>query len=109
MKDGVKDLPMAEKIDYGALCDAYETLRFLANSKRLPLLCRIGESEVSAGELAEFVGMRPSALSQHLRQLREAGIVETRRAHRVIYYRLADDKTRRIIALLRELYCPSGG
>jgi len=75
--------------------------------KRNQLLCRIGEDEVSAGDLAELLGMQPSALSQHLRQLKDAGIVETRREHRVIYYKLTDDKTRRIIALLRELYCPA--
>ena len=74
---------MTKEIDYNSLGDACTTLRFLANAKRLPLLCRIGEEEVSAGDLAEFVGMRPSALSQHLRQLKEAGIVEARREHRL--------------------------
>ena len=95
------------KIDYEALNEAIGTLRFLANDKLLPLLCRIGEEEVSAGALAEFVEMAPSALSQHLRRLREAGLVETRRDHRVVYYRLTDSKTKQIIALLQKLYCNS--
>lgn len=82
-------------------------MNFLANRKRLSLLCRIGEEEVSAGELAEFLDMSPSALSQHLRRLKDAGIVETRREHRVIYYRLSDSNTRKIITLLKSIYCPS--
>lgn len=92
-------------IDYDALGKATETLKFMANDKLLPLLCRIGQEEVSAGELAEFVGMSPSALSQHLKRLRESGIVESRREHRVVYYRLADRNTKEIIALLQKLYC----
>jgi len=94
-----------KKINYEALSEATSTLRFLANDKLLPLLCRIGQEEVAAGELAEFVGMTPSALSQHLRRLRDSGLVSARRDHRVIYYRLADDKTRKIIVLLQKLYC----
>ncbi|MCB9991983.1 MAG: winged helix-turn-helix transcriptional regulator [Rhodospirillales bacterium] len=99
---------MTDKIDFSALNQAIGTLRFLANDKLLPILCRIGEEEVPAGELAAFVGMAPSALSQHLRRLREAGLVDTRREHRVIYYRLTDDNTKQIIALLQELYCNNG-
>ncbi len=94
------------KIDYDALQDATKTLRFLANPNLLLILCRIGEEEVAAGELAHFVGMSPSALSQHLKRLRDLNLVATRRDHRVIYYRLADDKLQRIIHLLRDLYCP---
>jgi ArsR family transcriptional regulator len=98
---------MKNSQDYQTLENAYETMKFLANEKRLALLCRIGEEEASAGELAEFLEMAPSALSQHLRRLKEAGIVETRREHRVIYYRLADNNTRKIISLLKEIYCSS--
>ena len=94
-----------DDIDYEALGQALGTLRFLANDKLLPLLCRIGEEEVSAGDLSAFVGMTPSALSQHLRRLREAGLVETRRDHRTIYYRLTDHKAKQIITLLQKLYC----
>lgn len=95
-----------EKIDFDALQEATESLKFLANPKLLPILCRIGGEEVSAGELASFVDMAPSALSQHLKRLRDLNLVSTRREHRVIYYRLADEKMRRVIRLLQELYCP---
>jgi len=95
-----------QQIDYDALRDATKALRFLANPKLLPILCRLGEEEVSAGELARFVGMTPSALSQHLARMKALGVVTARREHRIIHYRLADEKMRRIIDLLQELYCP---
>jgi len=92
-------------IDREGLETAVATLKFLANPKLLPILCRLGQEEVSAGELAEFVDMSPSALSQHLRRLKDQGLVATRRDHRMIYYRLTDDKIRRLITVLQELYC----
>lgn len=95
-----------EQVDYDALGRATKALKFLANPKLLPILCRLGDEEVSAGELAAFVDMTPSALSQHLKKLRDLDLVATRRDHRVIYYRLHDEKLRRIILLLKELYCP---
>jgi len=70
-----------KKIDYQALQEATKTLRLLPNPNLLPILCRIGEEEVPSGEIAEFVGMSPSALSQHLKRLRELQIVTTRRDH----------------------------
>ena len=48
------------------------------------VLVRVGE--LSATELAECVGLRPSALSFHLKDLRQAGLVETRRDGQWIYY-----------------------
>lgn len=95
-----------DKINYEALGAATKSLRFLANPKLLPILCRLGDEEVSAGDLAQFVDMSPSALSQHLKRLRDLEIVSTRRDHRTIYYRLTDDRMRQIISLLQELYCP---
>ena len=48
------------------------------------VLVRVGE--LSATDLAECVGLRPSALSFHLKDLRQAGLVETRRDGQRIYY-----------------------
>ena len=92
-------------VDPAALAEAVDALKFLANPKLLPILCRLGEEEVSAGELAEFADISPSALSQHLRRLKDEGLVSARRDHRHIYYTLTDEKLRKITQLLHELYC----
>lgn len=87
------------------LDEAVHVLKFLANPKLLPILCRLGEEEVSAGELAAYAGLTPSALSQHLRRLKDEGLVEARRDHRHLFYRLTDKNVRRITLLLQKLYC----
>ncbi len=93
-------------IDRDALSQASLTLKYLANPKILMILCRLGEEEVSAGALAEFVEMEASALSQHLRRLKTDGVVTARREHRHLYYRLTDERVRTIITTLQTLYCP---
>lgn len=85
--------------------EAARLLSALGQSKRLMVLCRLVDNEMSVGALAESVGLGQSALSQHLARLRDLGIVATRREAQTIYYRLASDNARRLIGLLYELYC----
>jgi ArsR family transcriptional regulator, cadmium/lead-responsive transcriptional repressor len=53
--------------------------------------------ELAAGELTRRLGAPQPRVSNHLACLRWCGFVDTRRAHRVVYYRLAD---RRVSAML---------
>lgn len=85
--------------------EAARLLSALGQTKRLMVLCRLVDNEMSVGALAEAVGLGQSALSQHLARLRDLGIVATRREAQTIYYRLASDNARRLIGLLYELYC----
>ncbi len=81
-------------------------LRALANERRLMLLCRLIErGECTAGELGQGAGLSPSATSQHLAKMREEGLVDSRREAQCIYYRIADPRTKRLIKLLKDLYC----
>lgn len=87
--------------------EAARLLRLLANEKRLLLLCHmVAEGEMGVGALAEAVGLSQPALSQHLALLREDGLVATRKEAQAVFYRLADTKAARVLALLRDLYCP---
>jgi len=81
-------------------------LRSLGNEKRLMILCQLADGEMSVGNIQSAVGLSQSALSQHLALLREQGIVATRRESQVIYYRIADYATMRVIETLAELFCP---
>jgi DNA-binding transcriptional ArsR family regulator len=45
------------------------------------------QNEVAAGKLAETAGVSQPAVSQHLRALRDAGLVAERKAGRNVYYR----------------------
>ena len=85
---------------------AASLLKAMSNPHRLMVLCRLGASEASVGELQADAGLSQSALSQHLAMLRERKLVETRRAGQTIYYRLADPAVRDVIETLMKIYCP---
>src|SRR5215217_9645480 len=65
--------------------------RALGDPTRLRILGMLqAERELSAGALTRRLGQPQPKVSNHLACLRWCGFVTTRRQHRVIYYRLAD-------------------
>ena len=85
---------------------AARLLRALANERRLLVLCDlVAAGEKSVNDLAANVGLSQSALSQHLALMRDEGLVATRRAGTVIYYRLADPKAEAVLHTLHRLFC----
>lgn len=85
---------------------AARLLRALANERRLMILCQLGDGERSVGELLPIAGLSQSALSQHLKVLRDEGVVTTRRQAQTVWYRIADPAAARVIVTLAEIYCP---
>ncbi len=63
----------------------------LASPVRAALIHRLAVSDHSVGELVEAVGLSQPLVSQHLRTLRQAGLVDTERRGREVRYRLADE------------------
>lgn len=61
----------------------------LAHAKRLELLDLLAQGARSVEELAAASGVGVSSCSAHLQTLREAGLVETRREGKRVYYSLA--------------------
>ena len=55
-----------------------ERLRALANPNRRALLRLVADAERGVGELASSTGLSQPATSQHLKVLREAGLVDVR-------------------------------
>ena len=87
--------------------EAAALLKLLANENRLLILCRlVMEGELSVGNLVEEIGLSQSALSQHLAKMREEGLLATRREAQTIFYRIADQNAARLLALLKDIYCP---
>jgi DNA-binding transcriptional ArsR family regulator len=84
---------------------AEEMLKALANRHRLMILCQLVEGERSVGELARFLDLRDSTVSQHLALLRKDGLVETRREGQTIWYALASAAVRKLVETLYDIYC----
>jgi ArsR family transcriptional regulator, cadmium/lead-responsive transcriptional repressor len=77
--------------------------RTLGNPTRLRILELIRERERPVGELVEQLGTSQPYVSNQLACLRWCGLVTTRREHRTIYYRLADERVDQILALAASL------
>jgi len=86
--------------------EAASLLKAMSNPHRLMILCRLGASEASVGELQADSGLSQSALSQHLAVLRQRSLVGTRRNGQTIYYSLSDPAVRDVIETLMTIYCP---
>ena len=84
---------------------AADLLRQLANANRLLILCHISQEERSVGQLEQDLGIRQPGLSQQLGELRQSGLVKTRRESRSIYYSIADDRAEAVMAMLYEIFC----
>jgi len=76
----------------------------LSNVTRLRILELLADgSELSVSELIEALGQAQSKVSNHLACLRWCGFVETRREHRAVFYRVADERVSAIVSLARAL------
>lgn len=82
-----------------------ELLRTLANQNRLMIVCTLIEGEYSVGELEDMLGIHQPTLSQQLGVLRDAGLVETRRDAKQIFYRLTEEKAARLVGALYDIFC----
>jgi DNA-binding transcriptional ArsR family regulator len=87
--------------DEAALLAKY--FRVLGDRTRLRVLELVAEREHSVGELVELLGESQTKVSNHLACLRWCGFVTTRREHRTIHYRLADQRVAAVIELGRAL------
>jgi ArsR family transcriptional regulator, virulence genes transcriptional regulator len=82
-------------------------LKALANEQRLAILCALMEGPLSVGQLNARIDLSQSALSQHLAVLRERGLVNTEKLSQTVYYRAEDGPARRVLSVLKDIYCPS--
>src|SRR5260370_3516891 len=78
-----------------------ETAGVWASPSRVELLDRLTQGERSVEELSEASRLSIANASQHLQQLRRAGIVSRRRKGRQILYDLADARVLDLMAILR--------
>jgi ArsR family transcriptional regulator len=75
----------------------------VAHAHRLELLELLGQGERSVEALAGKAELSIANTSQHLQQMRRAGIVSARREGKFVFYQLADDAVLDLLAALRRL------
>ncbi|MEH6697771.1 MAG: metalloregulator ArsR/SmtB family transcription factor [Brevundimonas sp.] len=85
--------------------EAADLLRQLANPTRLLILCHVAQQERAVGEMERDLGLKQPGLSQQLAELRQAGLVKTRRESRSIYYSIADARVQALMGMLHDIFC----
>ena len=76
-----------------------ELFRSFSDTSRVRILSALVSAEMNIGALAAVVGISESAVSHHMRGLRQMRIVQSRRDGKEVYYRVDDEH---IIALFQQ-------
>lgn len=80
------------------LFEAAQLFKVLGSESRLWLLRLIGEQPQTVGALAEATDMSQPLVSQHLRTLRQAGLVTATRSGKEVTYQVTDLHVTHVIA-----------
>jgi rhodanese-related sulfurtransferase/DNA-binding transcriptional ArsR family regulator len=75
----------------------------LGNAHRLELLEQLAQGERTVEVLAQRTGLSVANASQHLQNLRRAGLLKSRRQGKFVYYTLADDGILEVLGALRRI------
>jgi DNA-binding transcriptional ArsR family regulator len=73
-----------------------QRFKALGEPARLALLAALQQGERSVSELVELTGRTQPNVSQHLKEMTHAGLVEARRDGARVFYRIADPYVNRI-------------
>lgn len=69
----------------------------LCDETRLRIIWALDQGELCVCDLADTLGMSPSAISHQLSTLKIASLVKSRRAGKEVFYSLADDHVRSML------------
>jgi len=73
--------------------------KVLGDPTRLGIVTALGDGEMCVCDLAASLRMTESAISHHLRRLRDLALVKNRREGQVLYYSLDDDHVQALLDL----------
>src|SRR5512140_892117 len=76
-----------------------ELFRAFGDTSRVRILSALADGELNVSALAALAGISESAVSHHMRSLRQMQIVQARRDGKEVYYRMEDTH---LIALFRQ-------
>lgn len=77
---------------------AVEVFAMLADATRVRIILALRDGEMSVNHLADIIDKSPTAVSQHLAKLRLGRIVAARQDGTRVFYRLANEHARKLVA-----------
>ena len=83
-----------------------ELLKMLANEHRLLILCALLKGRLTVGQIHQYTpNITASALSQHLSQMKMAGILSSEKQGMNVYYWIEDERVIVLIKAIQKEYC----
>lgn len=95
----IPDNPSAIILNEQLAAQVAELFRAFSDTSRVRIVSALLTREMNINALAEVVGISESAVSHHMRGLRQMRMVQSRRDGKEVYYRIDDDH---IIALFQQ-------
>jgi|SRR3972149_1834569 len=86
-------------LDERTAAQVAELFRAFSDTSRVRLIAALADCEMNVSALAEAVGISESAVSHHMRGLRQMRLVRARKEGRQVFYCLDDDH---VAALFRQ-------
>lgn len=80
-------------------------MKAIAHPLRLKILCVLAGNELSVQDIVDSVGTSQSNISQHLAILRDKEILATRKDANRVYYRIGDQRTLKLVGMMRDVFC----
>ncbi len=88
-----------EILDEHTAAHVAELFRAFSDTSRVRILSALAGGEMNVGSLAKAIGISESAVSHHMRGLRQTRLVQSRRDGKEVYYRVDDEH---ILALFQQ-------
>ena len=84
--------------DEDPIYEVAELFKVFGDSTRIKILYALFEAELCVCDIAQLLGLTQSAVSHQLRVLKANRLVKPRKDGKTVFYSLADDHVRKIIA-----------
>jgi ArsR family transcriptional regulator len=78
-----------------------EVLKALAHPARLKMVAGLLKDECNVAQIQKILGLPQSTISQHLRVLKNAGIIKGRKEGTRTCYRVIDAQVRKIMEIIK--------
>ena len=87
-----------------------ELLKMLANEHRLLILCALLKGRLTVLDIHQYTpNITVSALSQHLGQMKMAGILSSEKQGMNVFYWIQDERVIALIQAIKKEYCQDEG
>ena len=93
------DTPLTTVLDERTAAKVAELFAAFSDTSRVRIIAALADCELNVSALAKVVGISESAVSHHMRGLRQMRLVRARKAGRQVFYCLDDDH---VAALFRQ-------